>query len=1081
MKKLYIQVGGPSVAGRILKSLAIVTSVLCAIPALHAAAISVGPSGSAVITFGAIADTNGWTGANRLPNSGTAVNNGTELDAAVQTNTSPNIAATATSSPVNAAVTQQTGNPPGTSGTPRWNSDVGAMVTRPTGDAYNLLMAQFQNDSGGCVNAITITFDMNTYSAATAELPGWHVYYSLSGAAGSWQLIPSLSDVVTVGTLTANVALSGLWDAGNSLYLLWADDNGNGVSDPSYTIDNLSLGITPCNITCVGITNQSGTITVGERAAATFSIMATGSPQNVQWYRQDGGGGFNAIAGATFSTYTIASVVYPGDNGAQFYATVSNSQCNVSSTPVTLTVLPDTNSPTLIRAIGLLDPAYILLSFSEPLDPDVIDTGSFFLYESTFMGDPTTSPYNTYAATLTNQTNILLQTDVRDLSKNYHIYVGFVQDNSFNHNPLDPIPTTNGVRQTLPLIGFDVNNEWKYSTETNLFGTGWETVGYDDTGATWLSGPAGLGVDASVNGVPIRTTTAYAAHSEPQFFRRHFNFPASTNGAILSMRHVFEDGAVVFINGQEAGRYNVAAAAVLSVTTRAAANQADPTPISGPVPIPLTNVYPGDNVIAVVVIQSGATSSDCELAIELIAEVGTILSGPPVITGLSRNAANPVNEGQNLTFTVVAEGAVPLTYQWFKGPNPIAGATLSSYTIPSVAPGDAGTYSVQVDNSLGTASTNTTLTVTADTTPPYIISAIGSTNQTTVVVTLTDPQPGTGVSLATASNASNYQIVGPGGLTAISATAATSGASNVVVTLTLSGPLTQGQNYTLVVNGVTDRASTPNPVTPNSAPIVQTIVFFGFNSTWRYDQSGLDLGTAWKESGYDDSAWPSGPGVLGFETSAGTLTLFTNIAGGSGTNTVLTLTNNNGGGVPTGTNFINVTFYFRTTVNVPFDPNAPGNSLVARAYIDDGAILYVNGAERLRFNQTNGPGYTNFANGALTETSQTFITSNLTGFAQGNNVVAVEVHQDALGSSDLDWALELQGLVTTFGPEPPRVHVSRDAGTGQVTISWTDLACSLQETTALQSSGTSWGPSSVQNGVAFTPSGLMKFYRLNCP
>src|SRR4026207_1320820 len=30
------------------------------------------------------------------------------------------------------------------------------------------------------------------------------------------------------------------------------------------------------------------------------------------------------------------------------------------------------------------------------------------------------------------------------------------------------------------------------------------------------------------------------------------------------------------------------------------------------------------------------------------------------------------------------------------------------------------------------------------------------------------------------------------------------------------------------------------------------------NSIWRYDQSGVDLGTAWRSTNYNDSSWPQG-------------------------------------------------------------------------------------------------------------------------------------------------------------------------------------------------------------------------------
>ena len=36
---------------------------------------------------------------------------------------------------------------------------------------------------------------------------------------------------------------------------------------------------------------------------------------------------------------------------------------------------------------------------------------------------------------------------------------------------------------------------------------------------------------------------------------------------------------------------------------------------------------------------------------------------------------------------------------------------------------------------------------------------------------------------------------------------------------------------------------------------------------WRYEQSGTDLGTAWREPAYDDAAWPSGRALLYVEGS----------------------------------------------------------------------------------------------------------------------------------------------------------------------------------------------------------------------
>lgn len=83
----------------------------------------------------------------------------------------------------------------------------------------------------------------------------------------------------------------------------------------------------------------------------------------------------------------------------------------------------------------------------------------------------------------------------------------------------------------------------------------------------------------------------------------------------------------------------------------------------------------------------------------------------PEITSHPSNQT--VCEGDPATFTVVASGSP--TYQWRRNGTPIGGATNASYTIPSVAPGNAGTYDVLVSNSCGEeTSSGATLTVNSD-------------------------------------------------------------------------------------------------------------------------------------------------------------------------------------------------------------------------------------------------------------------------------------------------------------------------------------------------------------------------------
>lgn len=73
------------------------------------------------------------------------------------------------------------------------------------------------------------------------------------------------------------------------------------------------------------------------------------------------------------------------------------------------------------------------------------------------------------------------------------------------------------------------------------------------------------------------------------------------------------------------------------------------------------------------------------------------------------DATDPVAKtaciGSSVTFSTTASGTGPFTYQWFKGGNPINGATNSSYTIDPVALSDAGSYTVEVTGACGSKTT----------------------------------------------------------------------------------------------------------------------------------------------------------------------------------------------------------------------------------------------------------------------------------------------------------------------------------------------------------------------------------------
>ena len=82
----------------------------------------------------------------------------------------------------------------------------------------------------------------------------------------------------------------------------------------------------------------------------------------------------------------------------------------------------------------------------------------------------------------------------------------------------------------------------------------------------------------------------------------------------------------------------------------------------------------------------------------------------PTIT--TQPKSQTVDEGSSVTFSVVAAGTAPLSYQWYKDGAEVSGATDASYTISSVTSSDAGSYTVTVSNSIGSVTSSAaTLTV----------------------------------------------------------------------------------------------------------------------------------------------------------------------------------------------------------------------------------------------------------------------------------------------------------------------------------------------------------------------------------
>jgi len=186
-----------------------------------------------------------------------------------------------------------------------------------------------------------------------------------------------------------------------------------------------------------------------------------------------------------------------------------------------------------------------------------------------------------------------------------------------------------------------------------------------------------------------------------------------------------------------------------------------------------------------------------------------------------------------------------------------------------------------------------------------------------------------------------------------------------------------------------------------------------FNSTWKYDRSGNDLGTAWRTNTYNDTSWQSGPGLLGFEEGAAIPAYQATAPSGFGTT------------FPGPLSQVVTTYYFRATFNFSGSTNVPGFALYATNLVDDGCAIYLNGrlAGGVRMPATFNAA--TLFTGPAAEGQRDVV--NLTNFLRnGQNTIAVEVHQSSATSSDVVLGMKLvaitpQALIITNQPQSQTV------------------------------------------------------------
>ncbi|MSU33056.1 MAG: lamin tail domain-containing protein [Pedosphaera sp.] len=183
-------------------------------------------------------------------------------------------------------------------------------------------------------------------------------------------------------------------------------------------------------------------------------------------------------------------------------------------------------------------------------------------------------------------------------------------------------------------------------------------------------------------------------------------------------------------------------------------------------------------------------------------------------------------------------------------------------------------------------------------------------------------------------------------------------------------------------------------------PLPGQITLLPALGNWRYLDSGAAPSSDWITLGFSDTSWKSSATEFGY--------------GDGDEATVLSFGSD--------ANAKRITYYFRR------DFALSGTTGLVEAALglvrDDGAVVYLNGKVVSRQNLPEGDIGPNTlavtAVGGADET--TFFESPLvaTGFREGRNVVAVEIHQSSPSSSDISFNLTLSGRYETTN-QPPSI------------------------------------------------------------
>ena len=587
----------------------------------------------------------------------------------------------------------------------QWQKN-GSAISGATASTYTTA-ATTTGDSGSSFKVVvTNSKGSVTSSAATLTVNAAVVAPTITSQPGSQTVTAGQTATFSV-TASGTAPLSYQWKkngtnisgATSASYTTPATTTGDSGSSFTVTVSNTAGSVTSGAATLTvtsaavapSITSQPTNKTVTAGQTATFVVTANGTaPLSYQWKKN----GTN-ISGATSASYTTPATT-TGDSGSSFTVTVSNTTGSVTSNAATLTVSPAAVAPAITT-----QPSNQTVTAGQTATFMVAATGTAPLsYQwkknGTNISGATGSTYTTPATT------------TGDSGSSFTVVVS----NTAGSIASGTATLTVNPAPVAPTVVTQPSNQTVTAGQTATFSV--TAGGSAPLSYQWKkNGTAIAGATSSTYTTPATTTADSGAVFNVTITNTagsvtSGNATLTVNASAVAPTITTQPASITVTAGQTA-TFAVVAAGTGPLTYQWQKNGSNISGGTASYTTPATST--SDNGSTFVVTVSNSKGSVTSAAATLTVNPAPVTA--PTIT--SGPASQSVVAGQTATFSVVATGTAPLTYQWQKNNTNISGANGASYTTPATSSTDNGaTYVVTVSNSAGSATSDpATLTVTA--------------------------------------------------------------------------------------------------------------------------------------------------------------------------------------------------------------------------------------------------------------------------------------------------------------------------------------------------------------------------------